>query len=83
MTDGHWPRGHAARPGRAWTPADRRIQARAARGDPFAARRDLAAFIGATRHARRQRALVLALSLLSALVLLTAVGGWLLTNYVS
>ncbi len=83
MTGGHWPRGHAARPGPAWTPADHRIQARAARGDPFAARRDLAAFISATRHARRQRALALTLSLLSALVLATAVGGWLLTNYVS
>lgn len=83
MTGGHWSRGHAARPGPAWTPADRRIQARAARGDPFAARRDLAAFISTTRHARRQRALALTLSLLSALVLVTAVVGWLLTNYVA
>jgi hypothetical protein len=83
MTGGNWPRGHAARPGPAWTPADRRIQARAARGDPFAARRDLAAFISTTRHARRQRALALTLSLLSALVLVTAVVGWLLTNYVA
>ena len=83
MTGGQWPRGHTTRPGPAWTPADHRIRARAARGDPSAASRDLAEFIGATRHARRQRALALTLILLSALVLLTAAGGWLLTNYVS
>jgi hypothetical protein len=83
MTGGQWPRGHTTRPGSARTPTDHRIRDRAARGDPSAASRDLAEFISATRHARRQRALALTLILLSAPVLLTAAGGWLLTNYVA
>src|SRR5437879_5942498 len=73
---------HAARPGRsawpAWPPGGRGpgIHARAARDH-------LAEHIAATRHARFQRAMALLTSGLSALVLLTAGGGWLLAGYVS
>lgn len=48
-----------------------------------AARDRLAEHIATTRHARFQRAMALLTSGLSALVLLTAGGGWLLAGYVS
>lgn len=48
-----------------------------------AARDRLSEHIAATRHARFQRAMALLTSGLSALVLLTAGGGWLLAGYVS
>ena len=49
----------------------------------LAARRRLRAQIEASRRARTQRTLALITSALSALVLLTAGSGWLLTGYVS
>ena len=54
-------------------------------GDPSvaAARRRFAEYIAATRHARFQRALALATAGISALVLLTAGGGWLLAGYIN
>jgi len=56
----------------------------ASTGDPSvaAARRRLAEHIAATRHARVIRAAALITAILSALVLLVAGGGWLLTGYV-
>src|SRR5258708_2638487 len=48
-----------------------------------AAQRRLAAHIAATRRARLQRSIALLTGALSALVLLTAGGGWLLAGYVS
>src|SRR5260370_42145815 len=49
----------------------------------LAARRRLRARIEASKRARMQRRLALITSALSALVLLTAGGGWVLAGYVS
>lgn len=49
----------------------------------LSAQRRLLAHIAASRHARFQRTLALATSILSALVLLTAGSGWLLADYIS
>ena len=73
-------RGETEDDGRAGSGGHRRNRSSPA---PLAARRTLADHIAATRHARRQRALVLITSALSLLVLLASGGGWLLEGYIS
>lgn len=74
---------HAAGHGPAWTPADHRRADSSVRGDPVSVRHGLMAYVTATRHARRQRSLVIAMILVSAAVMLMAATGWLLTGYVT
>src|SRR5260370_17668153 len=66
--------------GRGWDAAGRQ---RSREDQALAARRRLRAQIEASKRARTQRTLALITSALSALVLLTAGGGWLLAGYVS
>jgi len=74
-------RGETDDDGRAGSGGHRRN--RSSPAPALAARRTLADHIAATRHARRQRALVLITSALSLLVLLASGGGWLLEGYIS
>lgn len=72
---------HGTMPGSERRGAGRLHHARGAHA--LAARARLSAHIAATRRARRQRALALAMSAVSALVLLASASGWMLTGYVS